>query len=154
MKNGRFTLLTITICQFFWSDWTGNLTDTHLSISIFQDPWRILESRTRCTALSCVTDWNQILGTAAFDLGRTIVAPCHYNFNSGTSGMGKMPCKRSKTTSALWLASNFRNLPMWSNVTWNVKSTITTKNSKRLFHVLQPAQSAQQDLQSLNSLVM
>ena len=46
-------------------------------------------------------------------IGRTIAAPCHYNFNIGTSAIGKtrVAPQTSKTTTALWVAVNSKNVP-------------------------------------------
>ena len=49
----------------------------------------------------------------AAQLGTTIAAPGHYNFNSGAPPSSKimMGFKRRKTTTPWWPASNLRNVP-------------------------------------------
>ena len=42
-------------------------------------------------------------------LGRTVVAPCFFNFNSGKT---RMAPKTSKFTTAWWLASKWQNMPL------------------------------------------
>ena len=47
-------------------------------------------------------------------LGRTVVAPCHDNFNSGTLANGKtrMVRKAGKTTTVWFLVSNWKTMPL------------------------------------------
>ena len=52
-------------------------------------------------------------------LGRTIVGPCQYNFNSGVHSIGKTTVapKTNKTTTAQWLSPNSKNMPESLDVT-------------------------------------
>ena len=47
-------------------------------------------------------------------LGRTILGPCQYNFNSGVHAIGKTTVapKTNKTTIAWWLACNSKRMPL------------------------------------------
>ena len=59
-------------------------------------------------------------------LGRTILGPCQYNFNSGVHAIGKTTFapKTNKTSTAWWLAANSKKMPL------ALKSQINNQKSK------------------------
>ena len=59
------------------------------------------------------------------DVGRTLVARCQHNFNSGTLATGKtrMAPKPSKTTTAWWLASHLTDVPLFMKCQINIQKS-------------------------------